>query len=141
MICWRRIIRSCYFLSRLSAFSRMYASLSAVELLDHLFVEMRFFEGRVIVGRPDDLCDAGFESITEFMKELLGGKRVRAIAIGNKEEILRKLLIMTKSHAHGHNTGGRHSRYRRSGCCRGLKNLERLIQRKERFTEEPGTGT
>ena len=39
------------------------------------------------------------------MKELLGGKRIRTIAIGNKAEVFGKLLKVAECHAHGHDTG------------------------------------
>ncbi len=72
---------------------------------DHLFKRPEFFGDGVIIGKPDDLGDVELKSIAEFMKELLGGKRIRTIAIGNKAEVFGKLLKVAECHAHGHDTG------------------------------------
>lgn len=77
----------------------------AVEPLDHLFVGTEFFGGGILIGKPDDLGDAELKSITEFMEELLGGKRICAITVSNKTEVFGKLLKVTESHAHGQDTG------------------------------------
>ena len=73
--------------------------------IEHLFKRPEFFGDGVIIGKPDDLGDVELKSIAEFMKELLGGKRIRTIAIGNKAEVFGKLLKVAECHAHGHDTG------------------------------------
>lgn len=70
-----------------------------------MFVGTEFFGNGVIIGKSDNLGDAELKSIPKFMKELLGGKRIGAVAVGNKAEVFGKLLKVTKSHAHGHDTG------------------------------------
>ena len=70
-----------------------------------MLVGAEFFGNRVIIGKSDDLGDAELKSIPKFMKELLGGKRIGAVAVSNKAEVFGKLLKVTKSHAHGHDTG------------------------------------
>lgn len=77
----------------------------AVKPFDHLLKRPEFFGDGVIIGKPDDLGDVELKSIAEFMKELLGGKRIRTIAIGNKAEVFGKLLKVAECHAHGHDTG------------------------------------
>ena len=76
-----------------------------VETLDHLFERTELFGDFVLVCKPDDLGDIKEELLTELMEELLGRKRIGAVAIGDKAEVFRKLLQLTESHAHGKDAG------------------------------------
>ena len=76
-----------------------------VETLDHLFERAELFGDFVLVRKPDDLSDIKTELLTELVEELLGRKRIGAVAIGDKAEIFRKLLQLTESHAHGKDAG------------------------------------
>lgn len=76
-----------------------------VETLDHLFERPEFFGDFVLVRKPDDLSDIKTELLTELVEELLGRKRVGAVAIGDKAEVFRKLLQLTESHTHGKDAG------------------------------------
>ena len=76
-----------------------------VETLDHLFERAELFGDFVLVCKPDDLGDIKAELLTELMEELLGRKRIGAVAIGDKAEVFRKLLQLTESHAHGKDAG------------------------------------
>ena len=76
-----------------------------VETLDHLFERAELFGDFVLVCKPDDLSDIKTELLTELVEELLGRKRIGAVAIGDKAEVFRKLLQLTESHAHGKDAG------------------------------------
>ena len=76
-----------------------------VETLDHLFERAELFGDFVLVRKPDDLSDIKTELLTELVEELLGRKRIGAVAIGDKAEVFRKLLQLTESHAHGKDAG------------------------------------
>ena len=76
-----------------------------VETLDHLFERAELFGDFVLVRKSDDLGDIKAELLTELMEELLGRKRIGAVAIGDKAEVFRKLLQLTESHAHGKDAG------------------------------------
>ena len=76
-----------------------------VETLDHLFERAELFGDFVLVRKPDDLGDIKTELLTELVEELLGRKRIGAVAIGDKAEVFRKLLQLTESHAHGKDAG------------------------------------
>ena len=76
-----------------------------VETLDHLFERAELFGDFVLVREPDDLSDIKAELLTELVEELLGRKRIGAVAIGDKAEVFRKLLQLTESHAHGEDAG------------------------------------
>ena len=76
-----------------------------VETLDHLFERAELFGDFVLVCKSDDLGDIKAELLTELMEELLGRKRIGAVAIGDKAEVFRKLLQLTESHAHGKDAG------------------------------------
>ena len=76
-----------------------------VETLDHLFERAELFGDFVLVREPDDLSDIKAEVLTELVEELLGRKRIGAVAIGDKAEVFRKLLQLTESHAHGKDAG------------------------------------
>ena len=76
-----------------------------VETLDHLFERAELFGDFVLVREPDDLGDIKAELLTELMEELLGRKRIGAVAIGDKAEVFRKLLQLTESHAHSKDAG------------------------------------
>jgi len=79
--------------------------ISTVEAFDHLFVRPKFFGNSIIVCKAYDLGDIELELFAEFMEELLGGKRVGAVAIGNEAEVFREFLQMLEGHAHRHNAG------------------------------------
>ena len=76
-----------------------------VETLDHLFERAELFGDFVLVRKSDDLGDIKAELLTELVEELLGRKRIGAVAIGDKAEVFRKLLQLTESHAHGKDAG------------------------------------
>ena len=76
-----------------------------VETLDHLFKRAELFGDFVLVCKSDDLGDIKAELLTELVEELLGRKRIGAVAIGDKAEVFRKLLQLTESHAHGKDAG------------------------------------
>ena len=76
-----------------------------VETLDHLFERAELFGDFVLVRKSDDLGDIKAELLTELMEELLGRKRIGAVAIGDKAEVFRKLLQLTESHAHSKDAG------------------------------------
>ena len=76
-----------------------------VETLDHLFERAELFGDFVLVCKSDDLSDIKAELLTELVEELLGRKRIGAVAIGDKAEVFRKLLQLTESHAHGEDAG------------------------------------
>ena len=76
-----------------------------VETLDHLFKRAELFGDFVLVCKSDDLSDIKAELLTELVEELLGRKRIGAVAIGDKAEVFRKLLQLTESHAHGEDAG------------------------------------
>ena len=76
-----------------------------VETLDHLFERAELFGDFVLVCKSDDLGDIKAELLTELMEELLGRKRIGAVAIGDKAEVFRKLLQLTESHAHSKDAG------------------------------------
>ena len=76
-----------------------------VETLDHLFKRAELFRNFVLVRKPDDLGDIKAELLTELVEELLGRKRIGAVAIGDKAEVFRKLLQLTESHAHSKDAG------------------------------------
>ena len=76
-----------------------------VETLDHLFERPELFGDFVLVRKPDDLSDIKTELLTELVEELLGRKRIGAVAIGDKAEVFRKLLQLTESHAHSKDAG------------------------------------
>ena len=76
-----------------------------VETLDHLFERAELFGDFVLVRKSDDLGDIKAELLTEVVEELLGRKRIGAVAIGDKAEVFRKLLQLTESHAHGKDAG------------------------------------
>ena len=76
-----------------------------VETLDHLFERAELFGDFVLVRKPDDLSDIKAELLTELVEELLGRKRIGAVAIGDKAEVFRKLLQLTESHAHSKDAG------------------------------------
>ena len=76
-----------------------------VETLDHLFERAELFGDFVLVCKSDDLGDIKAELLTEVVEELLGRKRIGAVAIGDKAEVFRKLLQLTESHAHGKDAG------------------------------------
>ena len=76
-----------------------------VETLDHLFERAELFGDFVLVCKSDDLGDIKAELLTELVEELLGRKRIGAVAIGDKAEVFRKLLQLTESHAHGKDAG------------------------------------
>ena len=76
-----------------------------VEPLDHLFERAELFGDFVLVCKPDDLGDIKAELLAELMEELLGRKRIGAVAIGDKAEVFRKLFQLTESHAHSKDAG------------------------------------
>ena len=76
-----------------------------VETLDHLFERAELFGDFVLIRKPDDPGDIKAELLTELVEELLGRKRIGAVAIGDKAEVFRKLLQLTESHAHGKDAG------------------------------------
>jgi len=76
-----------------------------VETLDHLFKRAELFGDFVLVCKSDDLSDIKAELLTELVEELLGRKRIGAVAIGDKAEVFRKLLQLTESHAHSKDAG------------------------------------
>ena len=76
-----------------------------VETLDHLFERAELFGDFVLIRKPDDLGDIKAELLTELVEELLGRKRIGAVAIGDKAEVFRKLFQLTESHAHGKDAG------------------------------------
>ena len=76
-----------------------------VETLDHLFKRAELFGDFVLVRKSDDLSDIKAELLTELVEELLGRKRIGAVAIGDKAEVFRKLLQLTESHAHSKDAG------------------------------------
>ena len=76
-----------------------------VETLYHLFKRAELFGDFVLVCKSDDLGDIKAELLTEVVEELLGRKRIGAVAIGDKAEVFRKLLQLTESHAHGKDAG------------------------------------
>ena len=76
-----------------------------IETLYHLFERTELFGDFVLVCKPDDLGDIKEELLTELMEELLGRKRIGAVAIGDKAEVFRKLFQLTESHAHGKDAG------------------------------------
>lgn len=76
-----------------------------VETLDHLFERAELFGDFVLIRKPDDLGDIKAELLTELVEELLGRKRIGAVAIGDKAEVFRKLLQLTESHAHSKDAG------------------------------------
>ena len=76
-----------------------------VETLDHLFERAELFGDFVLVCKSDDLSDIKAELLTELVEELLGRKRIGAVAIGDKAEVFRKLLQLTESHAHSKDAG------------------------------------
>ena len=76
-----------------------------VETLDHLFERAELFGDFVLIRKPDDPSDIKAELLTELVEELLGRKRIGAVAIGDKAEVFRKLLQLTESHAHGEDAG------------------------------------
>ena len=84
-----------------------------IETLYHLFERTELFGDFVLVCKPDDLGDIKEELLTELMEELLGRKRIGAVAIGDKAEVFRKLFQLTESHAHGKDCRDRHC-----GCQR-----------------------
>ena len=76
-----------------------------VETLDHLFERAELFGDFVLIRKPDDPGDIKAELLTELVEELLGRKRIGAVAIGDKAEVFRKLLQLTESHAHSKDAG------------------------------------
>ena len=76
-----------------------------VETFDHLFERAELPGDFVLVRKPDDLGDIKAELLTELVEELLGRKRIGAVAIGDKAEVFRKLLQLTESHAHSKDAG------------------------------------
>ena len=76
-----------------------------VETLDHLFKRAELFGDFVLVCKSDDLGDIKAELLTEVVEELLGRKRIGAVAIGDKAEVFWKLLQLTESHAHSKDAG------------------------------------
>ena len=51
-----------------------------VETLDHLFERAELFGDFVLIRKPDDPGDIKAELLTELVEELLGRKRIGAVA-------------------------------------------------------------
>ena len=76
-----------------------------VEPLNHLLIGTEFRGNSVIVRQADDLSNLELELLAELMEELLGSKRIGAIAVSDETEVLWQLLQMLEGHAHGHDAG------------------------------------
>lgn len=74
----------------------------SVETFDQLFVRPELGGYRVVVCKADDLGDGEPHFFAEFQEELLSGKRISAVAISDKAEVLRKFFQMLEGHPHGH---------------------------------------
>ncbi len=77
---------------------------STVQTFNDLFKWAEFFRGLIVIGKSNDLCD---EYLPVFFNlELLGGKRMSAVAIGNGSQCFAGgLLKLVKSHTHGEDAG------------------------------------
>ena len=62
-------------------------------------------EGDHVLAGLHKLGDLKLELLTELMEELLSGKRVGTVAIGNETKVFRKLFQMLEGHAHRHDAG------------------------------------
>lgn len=78
---------------------------SAVESFHDLFEWTELFGDCIFIGKPDDLRDVEFEILAVIQIELLSGKRIGGIAIGNEAELLRKFSEVLQSHTHGQDAG------------------------------------
>ena len=76
-----------------------------VKAFDHLLIRTEFFRDCIFVRQTDDLRDIKLEIFSELVKELLGGKQVGTVAVGDKTEAVGKFFKVLEGHAHSHDTG------------------------------------
>ena len=77
-----------------------------VETLDQLLVWTVPGGDGIVVCKADHLRDLKPHPFAELKEELLCCKRIGAIAVGNKKEAFRKLVLqLLKGHAHRHDAG------------------------------------
>ena len=77
-----------------------------VETLDQLLVWTVPGGDGIVVCKADHLRDLKLHPLAELKEELLCCKRIGAVAVGNKKEAFRKLILqLLKGHAHRHDAG------------------------------------
>ena len=77
-----------------------------VETLDQLLVWTVPGGDGIVVCKADHLRDLKPHPFAELKEELLCCKRIGAVAVGNKKEAFRKLILqLLKGHAHRHDAG------------------------------------
>ena len=76
-----------------------------VKPLDHLLIRAEFFRDCIFVRQTDDLRDIKLKVFSELMEELLGGKRIGTVTVGDKTEAVGKLFQVLEGHAHSHDAG------------------------------------
>ena len=70
-----------------------------------VLIRTEFFRDCIFVRQTDDLRDIKLEVFSELVKELLGGKQVGTVAVGDKTEAVGKFFKVLEGHAHSHDTG------------------------------------
>lgn len=79
--------------------------MGAVQSFNHLFIRSEFFGYLIVVRKSNYLGNIELELIAKFVEELLGGKWIGIIAIGNEFKVFRQFFQMPESHAHGKDAG------------------------------------
>ena len=73
----------------------------AIHSFHDLLEWAELFGDCIFVGQTDDLGDVELKVLAVVQIELLSGKRIGRVTVGNETELLRKLLKMLQSHTHG----------------------------------------
>ncbi len=77
----------------------------AVEPFNHLFERPEFFRYGIVVGKSKDLGNLKLKFFTELAEELLSGKRIGAVAVGDEAEVFGELFKVAEGHAHRKDAG------------------------------------
>ena len=89
----------------IAAFHTVCLLVGTVETLDELLEGAEFSGHFIIVRKTDDLGDVELKVITVFVEELLSGKDVSTVPVGNKAEVIREFCKAAESHPHGQDAG------------------------------------